>query len=207
MSTAPVLQMELLSMRPRRFASRSTTDLRNATPTQTIQTGKRPCRSTGGSLHGVRASAASTPVQRQQRPVCGELPRVFARRATEEMAFYRSRTEGMLQRYTRMSMEAGRVPSMLGRELFRARVTNYEVHSFEDVVIFVCDVEKCLEELDALSQKLLKRIAVQQYAICEVAGMMGMSERSVVRRYHEAVDELTSLFLERKLMEPMSIDV
>lgn len=198
MSTAPVLRME-----PRRFTSHSVTNLRNTT--RTTPAGKRPCRSADGWISTVEASAEVTRTRTFHRPICGALPRVLAKRATEEMAFYRSRTEGMLLRYTRMSMEAGRVPSMLGRELFRARVTNYEVHSFEDVVIFVCDVEKCLEELDALSQKLLKRIAVQQYAICEVAGMMGMSERSVVRRYHEAVDELTALFLQRKLMEPMDV--
>ena len=37
-------------------------------------------------------------------------------------------------------MEAGRTPSLLGKEMFRAKVTNVVVRSFEDVVIFVHDV-------------------------------------------------------------------
>ena len=63
-------------------------------------------------------------------------------------AFYRSYTETILRRYSKMSMEAGRVSSLLGRELFRGDVTSYKVHSFDDVVIFVHDVEKCLAKLD-----------------------------------------------------------
>ncbi len=124
-------------------------------------------------------------------------------RATPEMAFYRKYTEGMLRRYFRMSMEAGRVPSMLGRDLFRSKVTNYVVHSFEDVVIFVHDVETCLKLLEPAETRLIQRIAIQEYTQSEVARMMQISERSVVRRYNESLDELTALFLERKLLEPM----
>ena len=73
---------------------------------------------------------------------CGDRPR------SGRMAFYRKYTEAMLRRYQTMSMEAGRVPSLLGRELFRGHVTSHTVHSFEDVVIYVHDVEKCLAKLD-----------------------------------------------------------
>ena len=52
-----------------------------------------------------------------------------------EMAFYRKYTEGLLRRYVRLSMEAGKVPALLGKEMFRGKVTNYRVKSFEDVVI------------------------------------------------------------------------
>jgi len=52
-----------------------------------------------------------------------------------QMAFYRKYTEAMLRRYVRMSMEAGKVPSLLGKEMFRAKITSYRVESFEDVVI------------------------------------------------------------------------
>ena len=60
------------------------------------------------------------------------------------MAFYRKYTEGLLRRYVRLSMEAGRAPSLLGREMFRGNVTNYSVQGFDDVVIFVHDVESCV---------------------------------------------------------------
>jgi hypothetical protein len=52
-----------------------------------------------------------------------------------QVAFYRKYTEAMLRRYVRMSMEAGKVPSLLGKEMFRSKVTSYRVESFEDVVI------------------------------------------------------------------------
>lgn len=81
-----------------------------------------------------------------------------------EMVFYRKYTEAMLQRYVRMSMEAGKVPSLLGQELFHGRVTNYRIESFEDVVIFLHDVGKCLERLDMEQQHLISRIALQQYS-------------------------------------------
>jgi DNA-directed RNA polymerase specialized sigma24 family protein len=119
-----------------------------------------------------------------------------------ELAFYRKYTEAMLRRYASMSMEAGRVPSLLGREMFRAKVTNYVVQSFEDVVIFVHDVEKCVAKLDKLEQILIRRIGVQQYTQAEVSAMTHLSLRTVLRQYPRALDRLTEIFLEVKLLEP-----
>ena len=128
--------------------------------------------------------------------------RLGDRQAAPEMAFYRKYTEAMLRRYAAMAMEAGRVPSLLGREMFRGKVTNYRVHGFDDVVIFVHDVERCLERLDEGQRYLIRRIAVQEYTQGETAEMLGMSLRSVHRRYADALDELTEIFLERRLLEP-----
>lgn len=119
-----------------------------------------------------------------------------------ELAFYRKYTEGMLRRYVRLSMEAGRVPSLLGKEMFRGKVTSYRVHSFEDVVIFVYDVEKCLKQLDTRSQELIARIGLQEYTQGETAGLLGVSLRTIVRQYADALDKLTAIFLETKLLEP-----
>jgi hypothetical protein len=131
------------------------------------------------------------------------LPEVVEQKKTApELAFYRKYTEGMLRRYVKLSMEAGRAPSLLGREMFRGKVTNYRVHSFEDVVIFVHDVETCLKKLDEGQQHLIRRIALQEFTQAETAGLLGLSLRSVHRRYADALDELTEIFLERKLLEP-----
>ena len=40
-----------------------------------------------------------------------------------ERRIYRGRTVAMLRRYMRYSIETGRLPSLLGREFFRAKVT------------------------------------------------------------------------------------
>ncbi len=131
------------------------------------------------------------------------LPEVVQQKKTApELAFYRKYTEGMLRRYVKLSMEAGRAPSLLGREMFRGKVTSYRVHSFEDVVIFVHDVETCLKKLDEGQQHLIRRIALQEFTQQETAGLLGLSLRSVHRQYADALDELTEIFLERKLLEP-----
>jgi hypothetical protein len=120
-----------------------------------------------------------------------------------ELAFYRKYTEGMLRRYLRLSMQAGRVPSLLGRELFQGNVTSYRVHGFEDAVIFCFDVEKRLGRLQIMDQQLIKRIALQQYTQGEAAGMLGLSLRNCIRQYGQALDQLTEMFLEVKMLEPL----
>lgn len=119
------------------------------------------------------------------------------------LAFYRKYTEGLLHRYVRMSMEAGRAPSLLGKDLFRARVTNYVVHGFDDVVIFVHDVEQCLAKLGTQQFQLIERIALREYTQAETAAAMGLTPRTLVRRYREALDTLTGILLERRLLEPL----
>ena len=127
-------------------------------------------------------------------------------RVIPELAFYRKYTEAMLRRYATMSMEAGRVPSLLGQEMFRGKVTSCKVTGFDDVVIFVEDIAKCLKQLDAGQRHLVRRIALEGYTQGETAAMLGIPMRTVVRRYAEATDRLTRLFLERKLLEP-KVDV
>ena len=128
---------------------------------------------------------------------------VERRKTAPELAFYRKYTEGMLRRYLKLSMEAGRAPSLLGREMFRSKVTNYRVKCFDDVVIFVHDVEKCLATLDEEQQFLIERIALQEYTLNETAVMMGLHLWTVNRGYFDALDVLTEIFLERGLLEPL----
>lgn len=123
-----------------------------------------------------------------------------------ELSLYRNRTAALLRRYLRLSVELGRVPSMLGREFFRSRVTSYRMHNFEDVVIFVHDVERCLEKLDTASQQLLGRIALQEHSYPEAARLIGCTLRTVERRYPEALDHLTRLLLDHDLLNEMGGD-
>jgi hypothetical protein len=115
---------------------------------------------------------------------------------------YRKYTEALLRRYAHMAMETGRVPSLLGRELFRGKVTNYVVHGFDDVVIFVHDVEQCLEKLDDREYQLIERIGIQEYTLEEAAGLMGLPLWAINRKYGDALDVVTKMFLERKMLEP-----
>jgi hypothetical protein len=125
------------------------------------------------------------------------------KRTAPEVAFYRKYTEGMLRRYVRLSLETGRAPSLLGREMFRGNVTNYSsVTGFDDVVIFVHDVERCVKMLSEEQQQLVRRIALQEFTLEETASLLDLPVLRVLRRYWRALDALTEVFLERKLLEP-----
>ena len=138
----------------------------------------------------------------QPEPIALETSR--QRRTPEPgLAFYRKYTESLLRRYMKLSMEAGRAPSLLGRELFRGKVTNYTMHGFDDSVIFVHDVGRCLEHLDPGLRHLVRRIALEEYTHSETAAMLGIHLRTVIRRYFEALDKLTRVLLDRKILQPL----
>ena len=117
------------------------------------------------------------------------------------VAFYRRYTELLLRRYMQVSMRMGRVPSVLGNCMFRGKVSSYRVTSFEDAVIFVYDVETCLKQLSATDLELVARVGLQEYTQAEAAELIGQSLRTVVRKYGEAVDRLTQIFLDKDLLE------
>ena len=117
-----------------------------------------------------------------------------------DLWMYRDRTLALLKRYMRLSIEVGRLPSVLGREFFRTRVTSYSVSTFEDTVIFVHDVEGCLAKLDSFSQALIAKIVLQEYSQDEAARLLGCWRRTVGRRYPEALDRLSRMFLEGGLL-------
>src|ERR1700685_1510271 len=114
---------------------------------------------------------------------------------------YRSRTMALLRRYARASVEVGRLPSLLGREFFRSRVTSYSMRSFEDTMVFVTDMEHTLEKLDALDKKLVAMSALEEYTISEISRALGCSERTVDRLLHDAIDQLSRCLLVRGLLE------
>ena len=117
-----------------------------------------------------------------------------------DLWLYRERTLGMLRRYHRLSVGAGRLPSLLGREFFRTRVTSYHAGTFEDAVIFVHDVERGLEKLDDFEHQLIAKIVLQDYTHNETARLLGCWRRTVGRRFPEAIDQLTDIFLEAGLL-------
>lgn len=123
--------------------------------------------------------------------------------APPDLAAYRGHTVSLLRRYYRFSLEVGRLPSLLGREFFRTRVVVYHVRSFEDTVIFVHDVERCLEKLDAFDQKLIARIVLQDYSQEEAAVLLRCSRRTAYRRFPQALDQLSEIFLDAGLLQPL----
>ncbi len=156
-----------------------------------------------GTLTVMPGIWAARAVRQSGKNKAAKKPRV--KLAAPRWAFYRKHTEGMLRRYMRFSLEAGRVPSLLGKEMFRGKVTSYRMEGFDDLLIFVHDVDKCLRRLTALQQLLLTRIAIQEYTHDETAEMLGVKRWTVVRRYEEALDCLTAIFMEVRLLETFKI--
>ena len=116
------------------------------------------------------------------------------------LAFYRRHTEKMLRRYLYASMLVGRAPAILGEPVARGWVSSRKVKTFEDAVIFVLDIERCLDRLKPLDRALLSRIVLQEYTHDETATLLGMSVRTVSYKFPQAVDRLTGLLLQSGLL-------
>jgi hypothetical protein len=118
-----------------------------------------------------------------------------------ERRAYRGRTIAMLRRYMRYSIETGRMPSLLGREIFRAKVTSYTVVTFEDRVIFVHDMEKCLERLDEFSRQLIARHVLQEHDLEATGRLLQCTERTVRTYIPIVLDVLSEILVEVGLLE------
>lgn len=118
-----------------------------------------------------------------------------------ERRIYRARTVAMLRRYMRYSIETGRMPSLLGGEFFRAKVTAYTVVTFEDRVIFVHDMETCLGRLDEFARQLLARHILQEHDRRATARLLGCNERTVRRCTPMVLDQMSEILIEAGLMK------
>ena len=119
-----------------------------------------------------------------------------------QVAFYRKYTVALLRRFLRMSMQAGKMPSVLGQEFFRAKVTHCRTEGLEDIVIFIHDIEHSLEKLTPDQQHLIARITLQEFTVGEVAATFGVDPRTIIRRHTRALDALTRIFLDVKILTP-----
>jgi len=116
------------------------------------------------------------------------------------LAFYRRHTERLLRRYLYASMQVGRAPSLLGNPVARGWASSRPIRSFEDAVIFVLDVEQCLDRLNSLDRMMLFKVVLQEYTQAETAVLLGMSVRSISYKFPQALDRLTEYLLETGLL-------
>lgn len=116
------------------------------------------------------------------------------------LAFYRKHTESLLRRYLYASMQVGRAPSILGDPVARGWASSRPVRTFEDAVIFVLDVERCLNQLSPLDRQMLSRVVLQEYTQAEAAALLGMSVRAICYKFPQAVDRLTEKLLKTGLL-------
>lgn len=127
-------------------------------------------------------------------------PTALPAKPLANLAFYRKHTESMLRRYLYASMQVGRAPSILGDPVARGWASSRPVRTFEDAVIFVLDIEKCLSQLSRLDREILARVVLQEFTQVETAAMLGMAIRTIGYKYPLAVDRLTEKLLAASLL-------
>ena len=116
------------------------------------------------------------------------------------LSVYRRSCVAMLRRYFRMSIELGRLPAILGREYFPARCDTIPRAWFEDAVIYVHDIERCLEELKHFDRQVIVRVIFQEHTHEDAARLLECTDRNIRKRLAIALDVLSQLFLDRKLL-------
>jgi hypothetical protein len=120
-----------------------------------------------------------------------------------DLWLYRDRTKTLLRRYLRYSLETGRLPSLMRLEAFRAVVTAYGATTFEDRVIFVRDVDKCLSRLGKFEQEVILRIVLQEHTHDQAAKLLHCNRKAIERGLMEALDLLSEDFLRVGLLVPL----
>ena len=120
---------------------------------------------------------------------------LFASDPRPEMLCFRGQTLAIARHFFEISSQMGRLPSLLGREFFRARVSHHAIPSFEEQAVFVRDVELCLARLSDAHAEMITLIGLYDFSREEIAGMLRYSRTWVSLRVAEALDSLSEIFL------------
>ncbi len=134
-----------------------------------------------------------SPVSRQEEWRQQEL---FALDPRPEMLCFRGQTLAIMRHFFELSCQVGRLPSLLGREFFRAKVSHHAIPSFEEQAIFVRDVELCLSRLSDEDAEMIALVGLYDFSRSEIAAMLRCTKAWVNQRVARAVDALSEIFLQ-----------
>jgi DNA-directed RNA polymerase specialized sigma24 family protein len=121
-------------------------------------------------------------------------------RPAADLAVYRKPTEKLLKRYLYASMQVGRSPSILSDPVARGWASSRPVHTFEDAVIFVLDIESCLSRIPLIDREILSKVVLQEYTQTETAVLLGIGARHMTNRFAVALDRLSEKLLQSGLL-------
>lgn len=113
-----------------------------------------------------------------------------------EMLCFRGQTLAIVRHYFELSCQVGRLPSLLGREFFRARVSHHSIPSFEDQAVFTRDIELSLARLSEDHAEIITLVGLYDFSVDEVGEMLSRSAFVVRRWFCEALDALAEIFLQ-----------
>jgi len=147
---------------------------------------RRPCHEEQLPLFPESDCAAGEPEEIDPRP---------------EMVCFRGQTLALVRHFFELSCQVGRLPSLLGREFFRAKVSHHAIPSFEEQAVFVRDMELCLARLSEEHAEMITLIGLYDLSRDDIADMLRHSRAWVSSRISEAVDSLSEIFLKAGLLD------
>jgi hypothetical protein len=118
-----------------------------------------------------------------------------------EMICFRGQTLALVRHFFELSCQVGRIPSLLGREFFRAKVSHHAIPSFEEQAVFVRDMELCLARLSDEHTEMITLVGLYDLTRDDIAEMLRHSRAWVTFRISEAVDSLSEIFLKAGLLD------
>jgi len=118
----------------------------------------------------------------------------------------RMRSIALLQRFYRTSLQLGRMPSVLGGAAFRSRIHPRSPRTFEDAVVFVCDVDRCLRSLEPFDQCLIAFCVLEDRSEWEAACRFRCPQSEVSRRLGYVLDLLHETFCRLGLLSPSPVE-
>lgn len=122
-------------------------------------------------------------------------------------SFERLRVILLLQRFFRTSLLLGRMPSVMGGNAFRSNLRGTHPRAFEDAVLFVCDVERCLRSLEPLDQKIIAICVLEDRSEWEAARLFRSHQAHISRRLGEVLDLLHETFCRLGLLPPLPAEL
>lgn len=118
----------------------------------------------------------------------------------DDALFFRNQTRAIVRHFFEISCQVGRLPSILGREFFRAKVSHHGIPSFEEQAVFVHDVERALARLSPQHLEVISLVGMHHYTLEEVAILLGFCRSTVIGHYAGAIDTLAQIFLTSGLL-------
>src|SRR5271165_3241503 len=113
-----------------------------------------------------------------------------------EMLCFRGQTLAIMRHFFELSCQVGRLPSLLGREFFRAKVSHHAIPSFEEQAVFARDVELCLARLSDEHSEMITLVGLYDFSHDEIAEMLRRSKAWVHQHVALALDALSEIFLQ-----------
>ena len=123
-----------------------------------------------------------------------------------EYSIFRSHTLKLLRYYFKLSLDYGRIPSPLGGQGMRSRVSHVKMYTVEDDTIFLHDMSRCMEqELSEMELKIVALVVFMDHTFEQTGGILQYSERQIRRIYPNLLDRLTRAFCKRELLDRLEL--